>query len=155
MRQTFQEYIASKKMGNNQAKVREALLGRTVKVVGARNGHLVPLGTKIKVTSVANASVNYFYPTDHGNTAIYYYDIELVNDQTIADIVEEIAEQNRVIRNAEQAIDDLEIKKKFMVANKLEVFDEDQYKVYQVLQTLKGKKTDLEKSAVIAQLIKG
>ena len=50
-----------------------------------------------------------------------------------------------------KALDD---KKTFMTKNKLTEWDQDQFKVYQTLQLLKSKKSDIDKAKIIAELIK-
>jgi len=50
-------------------------------------------------------------------------------------------------------IDDLKLKIKFIKDNNLKEFDENEFKVYCVLQELKTNSSDIEKSKIIAKLI--
>lgn len=149
--QTLMELLTKKKLTNSTTKTREFLLGKKVRIVGNKSNHYQPIGSVIELNSLANISSQYY---NGCGCTLYFYDVTLIGEETLGDIADAIALQNTIIKEAEQEIESLEAKKKFMVANKLEVYNEDEYKVYTVLQTLKGKKTDIEKAKVIAELIK-
>lgn len=149
--QTIQELLTNKKLTNNTAKLREFLLGKKVKVVGNRSGHVQQLGTIIMLDTSSCITVQYY---SYGGQAMYWYDLTLVQTDTLVDVDKYIEDIEANITTEQIEINTLKIKKKFMIANKLETFDEDQFKVYQILQTLKTKSTDLDKAKVIADLVK-
>lgn len=149
--QTLMELLTKKRLTNNTQKTREFLSGKKIKIIGNKSQHCQSTGTIIEMTNIASITTQYYSCVGF---SLYYYDVVLVTDETIADITEAISYQNKAIKEAEKEIVTLEAKKKFMVANHLEVWNEDEYKVYTVLQTLKGKKTDIEKAKAITELIK-
>lgn len=149
--QTLQELLIKKKLSNNTTKAREFLSGRRVKIVGNKSGHAQPIGTIVELTCATNITVQYY---TIAGCYLYFYDVILLQDETVADIVENIKFHEKTIKEAKEEIAKLESKKKFMEDNKVETWNEEEYKVYAVLQTLKTKKSDLEKAKVIAELIK-
>lgn len=150
--QTLQELLVKKKLSNNTTKVREFLSGKRVKIISNKSGHNQSIGSVVELTSPAHISVQYYNGNNH--SILYFYDVVLLQDETIADIVETIRLHEKTIKEANKEIESLKLKEDFMMVNKLETWNEDEYKVYTVLQTLKTKKSDLEKAKVIAELIK-
>ena len=63
-------------------------------------------------------------------------------------------ELKKELKEAKAVVETINMKIKFMKANKLEEYDENQYKVYAALQALKGKTSDIEKAKLIADLMK-
>lgn len=149
---TLQQLLQKKKIQNNSTKVREFLSGKRARVVSNRSGAGICVGDIIVFDNTNAITVQYY---NTGAYAAYYYDLELISLGTTEEIDEEISYQGKIIKEATNQIVSLESRKKFMKANKLEVFDEDQFKVYQILQTLKDKKTDLQKAEVISKIVKG
>lgn len=151
--QTLQELLVKKKLSNNSTKSREFLIGKKVKVIANKSGHQFPIGTVIELNSPSHITSQYYTGTGNGYT-LYFYDVTLIQEETIADINEAIKFQEKIMKDAGKEIESLKLKEDFMIANKLETWNEDEYKVYTVLQTLKTKKSDIEKAKVIAELIK-
>lgn len=149
--QTLQELLTKKKLANNTTKAREFLFGKKVRIIGNKGNHYLPVGSTVELSSLPNIYTQYY---NGSGSTLYFYDVTLIGEETLGDIADAIALQNKAIKEAEQEIESLEAKKKFMISNKLEAYNEDEYKIYTVLQTLKGKKTDIEKAKVIAGLIK-
>lgn len=151
MAQTLNELLIKKKIVNSAAKVKEFLVGKKIKVVGNRSNHNIAIGTSVTMDSPAMITNQYY---QHNGYNIYFYDAVLTSCDTKEEIDESIKIAEKSIKELQEEIAELDAKKRFMAENKLEVFDEGQFKVYQILQTLKTKKSDIEKAKVIATLVK-
>lgn len=149
--QTLQDLLSRKKLSNNTTKTREFLSGKRVKFIGNKSGHNQPIGTVVELSTIGNITTQYYTGLPY---TVYFYDVCLLIDETVADIEEAMKCQQEIMSSARKEIGVLESKKKFMQDNNLEVWNEDEYKVYTVLQALKTKKSDIEKAKVIAELIK-
>lgn len=120
---------------------------KKVKIVGNKAGHGFSMGV---LTDIANciqsgSNVCVYLVTGTAYT-VQLADIEPVSAETKAEIQENIKKLE-----AEIAIN--KSKLKFIEETGSEVFDETEFKVFQTLQTLKGKKSDIEKAKAIAKLI--
>jgi hypothetical protein len=121
------------------------LVGKKVKIVKNTANHNQPIGSIATVTSVGGGVVRLkelpswtFYPADLELTPVTREEIE-----------KEISELQAKIKEEQEKL-------KFMDDNKVEEFDETQFKVFQTLATLDNKELSaLEKSKLIASLING
>ncbi len=130
--------------------IKKFLTDKIVIVTGNSNNHSYgPIGTKIKVvasSSIGTASATYL--DGKGNT-INYSDLDISID--INEEIKLLVEQKEEI---DKQISELKDKQKIMKELKMDVWDEDTHKVYKTLQVLKTKKSDIEKSKIISDLIK-
>lgn len=58
------------------------------------------------------------------------------------------------IKKKTEEIAELQAKLHYLVSNRIDFYDEEQFKVFRTLQILKTKKKDVEKVKIIAELIK-
>lgn len=144
------EYLKLNKI-NTTDKVKKFLLNKTFIINGNTNSHdYGPKGTKLKIVNVTNAGptcITYAKGPRLGNT-INYTDLDyLMNfDEEIKNLEKEISKLSNQIKEYKE-------KQKVMKELKMTVWDENTYKVYQTLKVLKTKKTDIEKSKIISELI--
>lgn len=129
------------------------LIGKTVKVIKVgSSGHGRQLGYTFKVIRTSAGHTDVFY--DENNTAFYQSEIDFMA-QTIDAINETIQFKKSDIKELETEISLLNTKIDFMVENNIKIFDEDAFKAYAILKTLKSKSTDMEMATAIAAIIKG
>lgn len=72
---------------------------------------------------------------------------------SVEKVMETKIDLEETVRQLTQEIQTIESKLKYLSETKQDTFDETEFKVWNTLQVLKGKKNDIEKAKVIAQLI--
>ena len=102
-----------------------------------------------KSASFTSTGMSYASPNTGGTNTINYNQLDI--DNNIDDQIKNVKEE---ISKLEKELETLNDKKTFMTKNKLSEWDENQFKVYQTLQLLKSKKSDIDKAKIIAELIK-
>lgn len=75
-------------------------------------------------------------------------------EETKEQLESQIKSYNEEMASLKLKIEETVSKIKFMTENKLKVFDEDQWKVYRVLEVIEGSKSRLEQAKAIAELIR-
>jgi hypothetical protein len=138
--------------------------GEKIKIIANNSNHNFPLGS-IHTTSwtslnkstklITASSVVYPIKNEH---FLYGKDFIIIKNESkkeiqeaIADFKKELVDHNNRIKTE---IENLTLRLKFLNENELDLFDENQFKAYKVLQLLKNKKlNDIERAKVIAQLI--
>lgn len=142
-------YLKTNKIITVEA-IKKFLLNKTVIVSKNQSSHSYgKIGTKFKITNVDHAgSTSISYADDKGNN-IRFDELDI-----ILNINEEIEILIKERKEIDKQISELEDKQKIMKELKMDVWDEDTYKVYKTLQVLKTKKSDIEKSKIISDLIK-
>lgn len=132
--------------------VAKRIAGRTIEIVGARAGHATAIGSRIKMDN--NIPTHYQNGTNSTITIrnsngvsvnVYLTDIALV-EETLDELVAEITMMEKSIALIQGKIN-------YLKETGSSLFDETEFKVWNTLQILKTKKTDIEKAKVIAQLI--
>lgn len=136
------------------ATIAAKLRGVEVTICGSRSGHgYGGIGTKLKISSAtylgglgANVQIRLSINGKVGNGGYLFID--------------ELSLSNLDKKGLQEEVDRLEIeiqltkaKIEYLKATKQEEFDETEFKVWNTLQTLKTKKTDIEKAKIIAELI--
>jgi hypothetical protein len=116
--------------------------GDRVRIKCDRANHGIETGTIVTITRKQG---QYYYIEEYG-VNIMPGDAEKVEYT--------MKEMQKELKAAKAVVADLNLKIKFMKANKLDEFDETQYRVYAALQALKSKGTDIEKAKLIAELMK-
>jgi hypothetical protein len=125
------------------------LNGKTVTITGRASGHGFTIGTKVLLNSwngstyIANGNSLAFSikPCDF----VYIY-----NKETIEEDLNRIKEEKVELQKREDYYNSA---LKFIEENKVEEFDEMQYKAYQVLKTVNSESSDLEKSKLISDIL--
>lgn len=141
----------------SQKEANTALVGKQLKVIGNTAGHNVSMGTIITVLRVnypTTPNPVYIANVNGGNRSFYIEDVELC-PLTIEQISDAIKALDTEIEANKKEQEVLRSKIKFMQENKLDVYDEDTFKVYHTLKLLDNDKlSKIEKSNLISQLIK-
>jgi len=127
------------------------VIGRTVRIIKNTSRHSVQIGDKIIITRVCAGSPDYFY--DESSVMYYPADIELCA-QTKAEFNLEIKEVEKEIEDLKKKKSELEFKIKFMASHNADTYDENTFKAYSILQTLKKTKSDIEMAKAIADILK-
>lgn len=99
-------------------------------------------------SNVTNAVTNFA-----GNTLNFSY-ISVLHPLTEEAIKEKIKSLNSKKKSIDLEITVLKDKLSFIKENELDEFDENQFKAYSILQTLKKASSDIEKAKLIADIIK-
>ena len=141
----------------SQKEANKALVGKQLKVIGNTAGHQVPINTIITVASVnypTTPNPVYVAVVNGSNRNFNIEDVEFC-PLTIEQIQEAIKDLDTEIEANKKEQEVLRSKIKFMQENKLDVYDEDTFKVYYTLNLLDNDKlSKIEKSKLISQLIK-
>lgn len=132
--------------------VAKKIVGKTIEIVAARAGHAIGIGTRIKMGSTplascqngSNSTVTVIHPNG-APISVYLTDIAMVEETA-----EELTAQITVM---EKSIALIQSKLSYLKETGSSLFDDTEFKVWNTLQVLKTKKTDIEKAKVIAQLI--
>ena len=155
----FQEYITANKL--SAAQIQTFITGKKFKVIQQGGSHNYgPNGTVFTANNssmvVQATAGSYLTILPNGGLAngIAWTCIQLASPTTRGEMEAEIDYIQKEIDEKFSEIEELKSKLSFMEENGLEGFDEDQFKVFTVLQTLKTKKSDIEKAKIIAQLVK-
>ena len=123
--------------------ISKKLTGKKVKIVKNTANHNQPIGSTGTITSTNSGMVRL---KEFPSWNFYPQDLELL-PQTREEIEKEIASLKEKIKSEQEKLD-------FMNENKVEEFDETQYKVFQTLKTLEDKNlSPIERSKIIAGLI--
>ena len=132
--------------------------GKMVKIVDNTASHGFCIGDEVKIISEQNNGCGgggermFQARRGRNNFNIFESDFVLAN-QTIADMQETIETAKKKKAGIDAEIADLEESIKFMQENKLEIFNETEFKTYQVLKTINENTSDLEKAKIIAKII--
>lgn len=155
---TLVEQLRSKNLSTG-TDIRSFLIGKRLKVMKCTCSHNYPIGSIItpdagsSFTTTSVSSVARPDGSGYGNT-INFTNLVLVETNTKKEIKEEIKSVEESIKEEKEKIKELKSKLDFLKVNKLESFDEDEFKVFQTLQTLSQSISDIEKAKIIAKLIK-
>ena len=159
-RMNVQNYLISKGIDlTNQREVSKELIGKKVRVIANIAGHNMEIGTTIKVDIA-------IYGGSNNNGTYYRLDTKNSYNVMLTDIeIYELTKENfeELKKNLEKKISQLQKEKTlidskltFMKENNLEVYDEDLFKVNEVLKKLDDTTlTGIERAKVIASIIKG
>lgn len=118
-------------------------VGDKIIIVANTTGHSIPLNTVCTLGRIVGSN---YYTTEYPSVYVRPSDFK-ERTQTLEDVKTDL-------ETFEALVEETKAKLSFMKANKLNEFDPDQFKVYAVLKTLDSKSSLLEKSKVIADLIK-
>lgn len=126
--------------------VKNIKVGDTIRVKTDRfASYGYPKGTSAIVTYKSGTTLNVQYST-YGPISMTTADVE-VSSQSKADVETEL-------KLAEELVKTSKAKIKWMEETKSEVYDEDEFKVWQVLSTLDAKSSKIDKVRAIAAIIK-
>lgn len=159
-RMNVQDYLNSKGIDlNNQKKVSKELLGKKVRVIANTSDHNMAIGTTFKVDMAYYGGTHHtspFYRLDTKNSySVMLTDIEMY-ELTKADFEESKKNLDEKINELQKEKVSIDSKIAFMQENNLEVYDEDLFKVNEVLKKLDDNSlTGIERAKVIASIIKG
>lgn len=157
-KQTVAAYLASAGAKNSVA-IRRALEGKKLVVITPapgthQSGHNYGPAGEVFTPSKGIGS----YSTTNGaglipgGNTIYWTELA-IGSSSIEELKNELEDIKKRAKRLDEEFAETENKIAFMSANNLEEYDDNQFKVYQTLQVLKGKKTDIEKAKIIASLI--
>lgn len=123
--------------------ISKKIVGKKVKIVQNTANHHQPIGS---IGTVLTASGGYVRLKEFPSLNFYAADVELC-PATREEIEKEISSLQDKIKSEQEKLD-------FMTENKLNEFDETQFKVFQTLKTLDNKElSTIERSKIIASLI--
>lgn len=105
-----------------------------------------------EVTSVSKGNPDYFY-LDGGNHVLAG-SIEMAT-LSMEDMKAQEESISKEIKSLQEDKKILKMKMDFMKKNKLDEFDEDEFKAFSILKALQDAGSDLEKAKVIAKIVKG
>lgn len=131
-------------MKNDLAKIAKQISGKSIKILSNRSSHGYIVGSTVPVTTAA--------PSTNGTVRInniwsLYPDEFSYGPVTRKDIQEQVDSLNKEISVLKGYLE-------FLDETGLETYDETEVKVYQTLKVLKQSGSDLEKTKLIAALIK-
>lgn len=156
-KETFQNYLIRNGI-RTTAKIRDAVKGKRFRIIesGRSTGQNYGLPGDVFIADNPGLAVSTQYGTGLtlGGNTIYWYELELVNPSTVEELEKDLDRIKSDVAKLEAEYETTKLKIAFIKENQLEEFNEDQFKVYQTLQVLKTKKSDIEKAKLIAQLIK-
>lgn len=153
MGKTVQAYLASRKISHNeQAKL---MIGKSIRIIGCTSGHNYgAVGSIVKIYCWNNNNGGYVQ-INQNYSSIMLADMEIL-PQTIAELLEEKELNDKAIAGLQQDKLDIDSKIAFMKENNVDEYDEELYKVTQVLKKLDdGSLTGIERAKAIASIIKG
>lgn len=145
------EYLKKNKISGVD-KIKKFLLNKTFIINGNSNSHNYgEKGTRLKITNVSHVTSTSISHATGGLTGnnITYSDLDHII--SIDQQIKYFQDEMNIISNDIKKLQD---KQKIMKELKITEWDEDMYKVYQTLKILKTKKSDIEKSKIISDLIK-
>jgi hypothetical protein len=150
---------------NSHSLLKEFAIGKKAIVTSSVGGHNygevgttfiisafnIPVGSKTNYTS-ANA-------LKRGGNNIPFSSFSLILEKTPKEIEDKIKdlekEKKSIVKKFDEQVKECKSKLRFLKENKLEIFDEDEFKSFQALELLEnGDLTIMEKSKILAQLIK-
>lgn len=131
--------------------------GKMVKIVDNTASHGFSIGDEVKIISEQNnggCSGERMFQARRGrnNFNVFESDFVLAN-QTVADMLETIETEKKKKALIDTEISNLEESIKYMQENNLEIFNETEFKTYQVLKTINENTSDMEKAKIIARII--
>lgn len=130
------------------------LIGTKMKTTKQSSSGRIPAGSIITISKVSMGSPDYFYSEEHNSNCYWTPSALEILPLTVENLKEMMKKLDKNINALRTEKDALNMKIKFMKENKLEEYDEDQYKAYAILQSLKSAGTDLEKAKLIASIVK-
>ena len=154
-----QDYLFSKGIDlNNQKKVFKELNGKRVRIIANMSGHNMAIGTPFKVDMAASGGANsagtYCRLDTKNSYNVLLTDIEIY-ELTKADLEESKKVLDKKINELHEEKISIDGKLAFMQENNLEVYDEDLFKVNEVLKKLDDNSlTGIERAKVIASIIR-
>lgn len=120
------------------------LIGKKVKIVDNRCGHGFAINEIATITTIYNGS--YTCRNDAG----LQYNLLTSDFKMIEETIEELT---KTLSDLEESSEEIRSKIAFMATNGLTVFNENEFKAYLVLKTIKEDMSDIYKAKIIAQLI--
>ena len=155
-----QDYLISKGISlADGKKVAKALIGKKIRVIENTAGHNMPIGTVFTVNMAqsggSNVSGTYYRFDTKSSYNVMLTDVEMCN-LSIEDMQESKKILDEKISSLQKEKVAIDSKIAFMQENNLTEYDEDLYKVNEVLKKLDDATlTGIERAKVIASIIKG
>lgn len=156
----------SKKLGINgvvgsNTKIPTYLIGKKIIITGNSNSHNYgPIGTVVEVTGspyVNGGSGNNFTAVSNlvsGGNQIMFANFSVIEDYTVDMLEEQLEKLKQAKKDIDVEIVEVKAKVSFMKDNKLDTFNENEFKVFHTLQLLSKKDlSEMDKAKAIAKLI--
>lgn len=122
------------------------LIGKKVRVTSTTNGHGVPKGTIITITSAYNRNPDQFCHSF--NSTI----IKATNIEIFSETIAEIKKENKILSDK---LSKNKAKLKFMKDQDLDEFDPQLFKIYAALSVIESTDSQIDKAKAITELIDG
>lgn len=122
----------------------KSLIGKKVRVIDNRCGHGFTMNETLTIIATYNG--NYTCRNDAG----LQYNLLASDFKMIEETIEELT---KTLKDLEESLEEVRLKMAFMITNGLTVFNENEFKAYLVLKTIKEDMSDMDKAKIIAQLI--
>lgn len=123
--------------------------------MGGGNHNYGNIGDTFKVASSVIANTQYIQAGIPRGNAIYFYEFSIQETSSKEDLVICIKDNEEQIKKLYDENADFTARISFMDENKIQEFDENQYKAWRTLKIIgNAKLTDIQKSKLIADLIK-
>lgn len=131
------------------------LVGKKVKITGNSTNHLFKIGQIVKITHCYGTSQNLSAISIDGNSVQYGigqtdYEISF----TLKDVQNEIKDMDNKLVEIKQEKQYWNDVIKYMSEINSEEFDETEFKAYQILKTIDDKTSIIEKSKLIAKILR-
>ena len=150
---------------NSHSFLREFAIGKKAIVTSSVGGHNYgEVGTTfiISAFNVAGGSGTNYTSASHlipTGSDIPFSSFSVILEETPKEIEDKIKdlekEKKSIVKKFDEQVKECKSKLRFLKENKLEIFDEDEFKSFQALELLEnGDLTIMEKSKILAQLIK-
>jgi hypothetical protein len=152
-------------IGESSAKLRDFAMGKKAIVTSSVGGHNYgPVGTEFLIEGFqASGGAGNNYTSVNGLTGIGnnipFSSFSIIMEETILELKDalKVLIKNRkdLVKKIDSDLTDCKSKIQFLKDNKLEKFDEDEFKSFKALELLEnGDLTLMQKSKILAQLIK-
>jgi hypothetical protein len=131
-------------------------IGDKLKIIKrGQSNHGFIIGSIVEVYQLYNKNGVYARNDQGQSYLIYASEVELNTPKNKEELAKDLAEAKRAVEVAQAEVDAIYAKIAYLNEIGKDEYDEVQYKAYRTLQLLKDtNKTDLEKSLIIAELIK-
>lgn len=157
----FKDYLIKKGIKINTATdtafVKGMLVGRSIKILNQVGSHdYGPDGTKLKVGTLVTVGGDYIDRGKENGTGnnLKFTNFELFAGSTISDVDRRKAELETIIKEAKVEMEVLDMQKVHMQENGVEELTEGEWKIYEMLLTLKTtSRNDMQKAKAIAELL--
>lgn len=156
MGKTVHAYLTDKKIITDIAAMTKALVGRTVKIKSLSTGHNYgSVGSKFKIECFIGWNGSNVILKNNQGAYIGLNEIEIL-PQTIEELQNEKLENDKLIADLIEEKNIIDNKIAFLQENNLEEYDEELFKITEVLKKLDdGSLTGIERAKAIADIIKG